>query len=232
MNVRLVQAPTLLRIALPDRPGALASVARCLAACGVDILGVEVVGHEEGEAIDDILVAGGDLARALGALDDDIRVLGRIEGAALPDPGLLMAEALGAVLAAPSVVAARGAIVGAAVRLGGGAGGALLQHGADDRLSVVGATVPGLADIPAYQPSLARRALRAGRALTTTTEEAWAPQAWREALVGRHVVAVPLEGETDEPYVLVVVRESDVPFVAAEIDRLAALLRVVLRRGG
>ncbi len=185
-----------------------------------------MVGHEDGVAIDDVLVRGGDLDRALGALDGDVRVLGRVSGASLPDPGL-MAEALGAVLAAPTVEAARDAIVRAAVWIGAGSGGALLRSGADDRLSLTGATVPGLGDIPAYQPSLARRALRAGRPLTAAAaDEGWAPPAWREALPGRQVVAVPVVG--DDPHVLLVVRDADVPFVDAEVDRLAALLRVVL----
>ena len=87
-----VEQPTLIRLALPDRPGGLATVARCLANCGVDILSVEVVGHQGGEAIDDVLVRGGDLDRALVALGGEVRLLGRRTGAELPDPALSIAH--------------------------------------------------------------------------------------------------------------------------------------------
>ena len=42
---------TLLRVATPDRPGGLAVFARCMAACGVDILSIEILGHEGPKAV-------------------------------------------------------------------------------------------------------------------------------------------------------------------------------------
>jgi len=69
---------------------------RCLAACGVDILTAEIVGRRAGAAIADILVHGGDLERALHALDADIALLGRRAGGTLPDPGIAMAQACAA----------------------------------------------------------------------------------------------------------------------------------------
>ena len=46
----------LLRLMLPDRPGALGAVATALGATGADILSVDVIERSDGCAIDDILV--------------------------------------------------------------------------------------------------------------------------------------------------------------------------------
>jgi hypothetical protein len=46
----------LLRIALPDRPGALGAVATALGAVGADILSVDVIERSPGQATDDIVV--------------------------------------------------------------------------------------------------------------------------------------------------------------------------------
>jgi hypothetical protein len=88
---------TLLRVAIPDRPGGFAMLTRCLAACGVDILAAEIVGRRSGSAMADVLVHGGDLERALRALDADIVLLGRRAHGDLPDPGVAMADACTAV---------------------------------------------------------------------------------------------------------------------------------------
>ena len=76
----------LIRLALPDRPGGLALVTRCLASCGTDILAVEVVGHRDGQAIDDLLVQGGDLGRALAALEPEVELLGSAAPSTCPTP--------------------------------------------------------------------------------------------------------------------------------------------------
>lgn len=46
----------LLRIALPDRPGALGAVATALGSVGADILSVDVIERSPGRAIDDLVV--------------------------------------------------------------------------------------------------------------------------------------------------------------------------------
>ena len=188
-----VEQPTLIRLALPDRPGGLATVARCLANCGVDILSVEVVGHQGGEAIDDVLVRGGDLDRALVALGGEVRLLGRRTGAELPDPALSMAEACGRVLAATTVEQARSALIAAVLRLCSADGGALLEQRDGGRLTVVAASVPRLPEIAPDDPSLARRALRLGAPQLARGEDAWAPPAYRTALQGRTVLALPVD---------------------------------------
>ncbi len=169
-------------------------MARCLANCGVDILSVEVVGHQGGEAIDDVLCRGGDLDRALAALGGEVRLLGRRTGAELPDPALSMAEACGRVLAATTVEQARSALIAAVLRLCSADAGVLLEqneHGG--RLTVVAASVPRLPEIAPDDPSLARRALRLGVPQLARGDETWAPPAYRDALPGRTVLALPVE---------------------------------------
>ena len=201
-------------------------MARCLANCGVDILSVEVVGHQGGEAIDDVLVRGGDLDRALVALGGEVRLLGRRTGAELPDPALSMAEACGRVLAATTVEQARSALIAAVLRLCSADGGVLLEQREGGRLTVVAASVPRLPEIAPDDPSLARRALRLGAPQLARGEDAWAPPAYRTALQGRTVLALPVG--TGSALVLVVVRHDDLPFVDVEIERLGALVRTVL----
>jgi hypothetical protein len=94
---------TLLRVEIPDRPGGFALLARCLAACGVDILATEVLAHRSDAALADVLVSGGDLDRALRALDEDVSLRGRRNHGNLPDPGLAMAVACRAVATTPGL---------------------------------------------------------------------------------------------------------------------------------
>ena len=114
---------TLLRVTTPDRPGGLAVFARCMAACGVDILSIEILGHEGPKAVADVLVHGGDLDRALRALDEDLDLLGRRSHGDLPDPALAMAEACGLVFADRSV----DSLLLAAIRLVGADVGAIYR---------------------------------------------------------------------------------------------------------
>jgi ACT domain-containing protein len=75
----------LLRIQLPDRPGALGLVASRIGAVGGDIVAIDIRGREEGRAVDEFVVdlAGGHLVDLLrneihevdGVIVEDIRVL-------------------------------------------------------------------------------------------------------------------------------------------------------------
>src|ERR1700749_5311209 len=51
-----VRVSYLLRVVLPDRPGALGAVAPALGAVGADILSVDVIERSPGSAIDDLVV--------------------------------------------------------------------------------------------------------------------------------------------------------------------------------
>ena len=192
---------TLLRVTTPDRPGGLAVFARCMAACGVDILSIEILGHEGPKAVADVLVHGGDLDRALRALDEDLDLLGRRSHGELPDPALAMAEACGLVYADRSV----GALL--TRRCGWSAPTWARSTGSTD-----GALGPGRADD--RRPRVARRAepgaprggLRRGRRRLGDGDAAGRGAAARAG--GR-------AGQT-------------FPFQAAEVDRLDALGRLAL----
>src|SRR4051812_50129929 len=102
-----------------------------MAACGVDILSIEILGHEGPKAVADVLVHGGDLERALRALDEDLDLLGRRSHGELPDPALAMADACGIVFGDRSAAALLDAVMRLLLRLlraghpacGGAAGG-------------------------------------------------------------------------------------------------------------
>jgi len=187
---------TLLRVATPDRPGGLAVFARCMAACGVDILSIEILGHEGPKAVADVLVHGGDLDRALRALDEDLDLLGRRSHGDLPDPALAMAEACGLVFADGTPAA----LLEAAMRLVGADAGAVY-------VVVNGALTEG-AQTTAGLESLAQQALASG------------DPALAEPAAGSSMALVVGDG----PHlVLAVARDQTFPFQAAEVDRLRAL---------
>ena len=230
--VRLPEPSTsetsLLRLLLPDRPGGLALVTRCLAACGVDILNVDVIGHHDGQAVDDVLVSGGDLARGLRALEGEVRLLARRDHAGLPDPALAMAAACATILDAPTLPAARAALLDAACTLVFVDDAVLLRDSGGGPLTAVAATGGrSLPEIAPDQPALARRALRAGRPCSARGDEAWAPAPYREALPAGQVLALPIG--VPSSLVLTLLRRDDFPFAEAETERLDALGRLAVR---
>jgi len=192
---------TLLRVATPDRPGGLAVFARCMAACGVDILSIEILGHEGAKAVADVLVHGGDLERALRALDEDLDLLGRRSHGDLPDPALAMADACGIVYADRSPAA----LLDAAMRLVGADLGAVYVV-ADGALVEGAQTTAGL-------EALAQEAL-------ASREPALA-----EPAAGSSLALVVGDSPS---LVLAVARDQTFPFQAAEVDRLRALAVLAL----
>ncbi|HWH31733.1 MAG TPA: hypothetical protein VNU01_03580, partial [Egibacteraceae bacterium] len=64
----------MMRVAVPDRPGALAALAGAIGEQGGDIQAVEVVDHAQGEALDDLVVwiDGPERLRALVACVDEL----------------------------------------------------------------------------------------------------------------------------------------------------------------
>lgn len=216
----------LVRLALPDIPGRLALVASRFAAHGVNILRVEVVEDGDGAAVDDLLVVGGDLARALAELEGDVEILGVREHAELPDPGIAMADALATVSNSVSLGAARQALVAAALDLVAADSGVLLRDAGHGWLRPVAATVESLPPIRADQPCLARSALSRSRAEAGSPQEPWAPAAYIVALGMGRVLVVPAGLP---PFLaLALVRHDAFPFVEAEIERVSGLLRVAL----
>jgi hypothetical protein len=192
---------TLLRVATPDRPGGLAVFARCMAACGVDILSIEILGHEGSKAVADVLVHGGDLDRALRALDEDLDLLGRRSHGDLPDPALAMAQACGLVFGDRTPAA----LLEAAMRLVSADLGAVY-------VVAGGALVEG-AQTSAGLESLAQQALASRQ------------PSFAEPAAGSSLAVVV----GDSPaLVLAVARDQTFPFQAAEVDRLQALGRLAL----
>ena len=194
---------TLIRMATPDRPGGLAVLTRLLAACGVDILSIEILGHREGVATADVLVSGGDLDRALRALDEDVRLLGRRSYGDLPDPGIAMAEACALVVDERTP----GALLEATLRLVGAEVGAVYRV-SDEGLEVLAESTGGL-------EGLAARAFDERVAV------------FSEPVAGS-AVAIPV-GEDAPAVILALARAQSFPFQDAEVDRIDALASLALR---
>ena len=189
---------TLIRMETPDRPGGLAVLTRLLAACGVDILSIEVLSHRSGVATADVLVHGGDLDRALRALDEDVRLLGRRSHGVLPDPGLAMAEACALVVDERSPEA----LLDAAIRLVDAGIGAVYRLDEHGGLESVAETTSGL---------------------LVLAEEAAASRGpvLREESAGS-AIAIPVV-EDGATLIVALARTMTFPFQDAEIDRVDAL---------
>jgi hypothetical protein len=216
----------LVRVRLRDRPGSLAAVATRLAAHGVDVLGLEVLGREAGLAIDDLLLMGRGLDAALAELAPEIELLGQRADVDLVDPGLAMAAACSALASARNELEAYRQLVTAALGLVfAEAGFVSVSHG-NGVLRPMASTVADLPAIDDEQNSLLRSALWSGDPLTADGRVPWAPARYRELLPAGTVAVIPGGGEA--PLVLTLIREDDAPFVAAELARLAALVEVAV----
>jgi hypothetical protein len=212
----------LIRLALPDRPGGLALVTRCLASCGVDILAVEVVGHRDSRAIDDLLVCGGDLERALAALAPEVTLLGARPSDGLPDPGIAMAEAFARTFRAPDAFTARDALIASLAAMIGADATILLMAADGGRMTPLASVPAGLPPIAPDEPSLARRVLRSGVPVIEPARDAWAPLPYRNLIPARHVACTPVDA--DRGTVLLLARLDDFPFVDAELERARAFV--------
>lgn len=212
----------LVRLRLADRPGMLATVASVLAAHGVDILRIEVLGREGGLAIDDLLLAGAGIDGALAELADSVSVLADRADADLPDPALAMGAACAEVAFSSSRRDAKRRLLRAALGLVFADAGFVLEATPAGWLIPVVSTTPGLSVVD--PPSLAHSALAAEHALAADSRAPWAPPAFRAALPQGSVVVVPAGGQAR--LVIGLVREDDAPFVAPERERLEALARM------
>lgn len=214
----------LIRLALPDRPGGLALVTRCLANCGTDILAVAVVGHRNGQAIDDLLVHGGDLQRALNALEPEVSLLGKRRALDLPDPGIAMAEAFGRTIRASDPSTAREALLASLLAMVSADAGVLFAAPDRQRLTPI-AAIPGhLPPIAPDEPCIARRALRTGEPVIAAAEGSWAPLSYRQAIDARELAAAPISAGPGTDLVLMLARNDVFPFVDAEVERACALV--------
>lgn len=207
-----------LRVAIPDRPGALGAVASSLGDAGVDIESLDVIDRVGGIAIDDVCVVttvGAARLRTLfeavpGVAVEALDAL--VEDSQAPTPtalAALLSESRGDVLAqlVAGLPGALGATWAVAVQDG--------TNGLTALASSSGAPeVPAGLRLPCFPLHGVRRLPQA----------AWMPDEWRRA--GRpEVAAAALHG----PYAAVLLGRRGGPrFRAAELQRVAELGRVAV----
>jgi hypothetical protein len=132
-----VGVPVVVRVVLPDRPGALGLVASRIGALGGDIVGIDVLERGERLAIDEfsVVLGAADLAPLL------VREIEEVDGAsveecrvveAFADPRLDALESAEQLAAAPSADALRGQLVRGVVAAFTAEWSALLPAHADD----------------------------------------------------------------------------------------------------
>jgi hypothetical protein len=221
---RAPQGARLIRLRLRDRPGSLAAITRHLAGHDVNVLRLEVLAREGGWAVDDLLVSGAGLTAALAELGPDVAVLANRGNVDLIDPGLAMAGACAAVTAAMTAREAYRQLVGSAIQLVFAEAGFVCIREGHGFLRPLASTVAALPVLDDTATSLLRSAFFSGECLTADGRVPWAPAEFRELLPGGAVAAIP--GGVPPFMVLALVRADDTPFAAAELDRLAALVRV------
>ncbi|MFL6125551.1 amino acid-binding protein [Actinophytocola sp.] len=208
----------LIRVQLPDVPGALGAVATALGGIGADILSVDVVERSDGTAVDDLVVelpkgrlpdvlitaaesvqdVEVDAVRPYAGVLDTHRELELVEEvAAQPDEGLaIFTEGV------PRIVRAGWAMV---VGPEDGAAKTVCASTAAPQLKTL--------DLPF---------LPLARATVLDGEEDWVPETWKE--LGTELAATPL-GKPER--VLLVGRPGGPQFRAAEVARLAHLAGII-----
>jgi hypothetical protein len=202
-------------------------VAEHLASHGVDVLRLEIVDRGVGAAIDDFLLAGAGLDSGLATLGPRAIVLARRPGADLRDPGLAMAAACEAVSSARSEADAHGRIVQAALGLVFAEAGLLLVRREGGLYAIAASSAAGVPfAVEAAGLPLVTSALFSGECLTADGRIPWAPETLRDVLPPGSVVVVP--GGSPPTFALVLARTDHAPFVTAELERLAALMRVAI----
>jgi hypothetical protein len=214
----------LLRVRLRDRPGSLASITARLAAHGVDVLGLEVLARGEGFAVDDILVAGAGVEAALSDLGAEVALLAHRPGVDLLDPGLAMAAACRSLTTAGSERETYSQLLSAALGLVFAEAGFLILRQGYGVLRPMASTVSGLPALDAGDASLVSSALASGERLTADGRVPWVAESYRELLPRGSVAVVP--GGAEPCFALALIRADSAPFVAAELDRLNALVEV------
>lgn len=203
----------LLRIVLPDRPGALGAVATALGAAGADIVGVDVVERRaDGTAVDDLMVElpPGRLPDAL------VTACLRVEGVSVEFVGRYTVgtdlhrdlEAVEAMATDPTD--AEHVLVDLIPTIFR-PGWALLVELLDGCLQVRQAT-PGAP----VQGGFAVPWLPLPRPRLVPVDASWAPDAWLDCLVA----AVPLQGPSRA---LVLGRDGGPDILSSELARLAHL---------
>jgi hypothetical protein len=202
-------------------------VTQHLAFHGVDVLRLEIVDRAGGVAVDDLLLGGAGLDDCVATLGPRATVLARRRGTDLRDPGLAMAAACEAVSSARTEADAHSRVVHAALGLVFAEAGLLLVRRDGGLYAIAASTTAGVP--PAVEATgipLVTSALFSGECLTADGRIPWAPAALRAVLPPGSIVVVP--GGVPPVLALVLARADHAPFVSAELERLAALMRVAV----
>jgi hypothetical protein len=208
----------MIRVQLPDRPGALGAIATALGKIGADILSVDVVERGSGVAIDDLVVElpSGKLPDALITAAESID--GVEVDAVRPYAGVLdthreleLVEQIAAEPAKGLAVFTEGAPK--IIRAGWAMTISRNGQGVERLASSTAAPETGAVHLP-WLPLL--------RATVLDGEEEWVPPTWQE--LGTELAATPL-GSPER--VLLVGRPGGPMFRAAEVAHLAHLAGIV-----
>lgn len=205
----------LVRVALPDRPGALGSLATAFGEVGADILSLDVVDRRDGVAVDDVLVElppGGladTLLTAVSLVDDAaVESLRPWSGGADLRRDLELVEALAA---EPGSALHCLAVESAGVFRAGW--GLLVRAEGDCRAEVLVAS-PAAPQVTALDLPL----LPLASARRVAPDEEWVPGSWRA--LGTEMAVAPV-GRQD--LALLVGRPGGPRFLDSEVVRLAHL---------
>lgn len=207
-----------MRISLPDRPGTLGAMATALSDGGANIIALDVIDREEGEAIDDLVVeAPGGLAEALRRSAEDVS--GVIFEAIQPmdawrDPITPMKLAAELVEGEPSDVLSK-LVSGLPVALW--ATWAFVLRAGNTAPELIDATpgAPSLDNVdtpwmPLDEPRRFAHAL-------------WMPPAWRMGRLGYQAAAAPYR---DKDTALLLVRRVGPRFRPSELRQLGLIARL------
>jgi hypothetical protein len=219
-----------LRVAIDDRPGALAALATTLGVHDIDVQRIDVVARD-GVAVDDIWIE-----LPLGSRIDSLEpVLRRLRGvtvrallpvASVDDPVTVMAEACASVAGASDVAAAAAAAVGGVSMIADAEIAAFLIDCGDGALELVSAHGEFPAQVAAHEQCIARDAMLGGGPIVVPGAYPWAPDPWRMRAAAEWAAAFPV-ATTTSPASLLVVRTEPLPFERGEIARLAAFASTV-----
>jgi hypothetical protein len=215
----------LLRVIMPDRPGALGEVASALGRAGGDIVGIEVVEHRaDGFAVDDVTLdlppgrSPDALVSACNALDRvDVEFVGPYAAGGNLQRDL---EAIEAMTQQPD--RAELVLVELVPGVFPGSWGLLLEQRAAGGVAVVAST-PGAPTEPGFTPPW----LPLGRATRVPADPSWAPPSWHDVIAAIAPLGSPHR-------VVVAGRYGGPETLDSEVMRLAhlAALAVTVRSVG
>ncbi len=209
-----------IRIRMADRPGALSAIGAALAANRVDIVRLDVVSHDDGFVVDDLLLRAVDpeaINLATRSFYGDVEVF-PLSGFT-QDPVTGMARGIARVAGAANSDATAAAVVAGVPEFMPCDAAALLGACEDGGYALLAGPI-GLGSIAANDP-FEFRALQSPREMRA--EAGWAPPQFAERFGGSRIAALPL----GNGLLLLVGRLQPLKFHAGELDRLVAFAQAV-----